>query len=394
MKFIETGDRDILETRSGGGCLMLFGLPFLFAGLFVIGASLGLWAQKGNPPPWYFGVPFGGVFAAVGAAFVLGRGGIRLDRRNRKITSWWGLMTPFKTMERDLDRYDSVTVTKEIRRSKNSTYTVYPVRLCGEAKPINFEEPRNYGAARRSAEQVAKFVEMDIVDHSTGEAVRRAVGELDESLRDRLRRTDAEVEVPEPPPNPKTRYEIEGTRIVLHIPPEGLGLKHIAIGIFTVFWIGVVGFGFRPAFQNLWESEGDSRYVLLGILGFMVGVPLLILIGSIAASCTNRMRIVASCDGLEFHKRGKRVFISSDELEELVLPKGLNRDAVKAMLKDAEMPPAMKKFAGFLSRRSAASGRQRGIQARSDEHTVEFGKGLPDEELAWAYALLMRVVTS
>ena len=36
MRRIETHDPDILEFRGGGGCLALFGTPFLLAGLFVM----------------------------------------------------------------------------------------------------------------------------------------------------------------------------------------------------------------------------------------------------------------------------------------------------------------------------------------------------------------------
>lgn len=40
-------DSGTLELRSGGGCLSIFGLPFLLAGLFVMQIPLGLIPMEG-----------------------------------------------------------------------------------------------------------------------------------------------------------------------------------------------------------------------------------------------------------------------------------------------------------------------------------------------------------
>jgi hypothetical protein len=89
VKFVtgEGRERDVLRGRSGGGWLTLIGLPFLGVGIFVLGSALGLWALTDNPLPWFFGIPFGGIFAAVGSALALGRGGLRIDTRARTVTT-------------------------------------------------------------------------------------------------------------------------------------------------------------------------------------------------------------------------------------------------------------------------------------------------------------------
>ena len=71
MAYVDQGDPDLLVFRSGGGLLTLFGLPFLLAGLFVIALTLGLVSIEGDVPPLAFGLPFGGIFAAVGAGKVV-----------------------------------------------------------------------------------------------------------------------------------------------------------------------------------------------------------------------------------------------------------------------------------------------------------------------------------
>ena len=65
MKQIGTNDPDILKFRTGGGCLMIFGLPFLLTGLLVLSTLLEVLPLEGTLPPWYIAVPFGAVFGIV-----------------------------------------------------------------------------------------------------------------------------------------------------------------------------------------------------------------------------------------------------------------------------------------------------------------------------------------
>lgn len=75
-------DQARLEIRSGGGCLSIFGLPFLLAGIFVMQIPLGIIPMEGSPGtlPAIFVVLFRLVFAAVGAGLIFRRSGIILDR--------------------------------------------------------------------------------------------------------------------------------------------------------------------------------------------------------------------------------------------------------------------------------------------------------------------------
>lgn len=62
------GHPPIPSTQTGGGCLLVFGLPFLGVGLFVLSASLGYFPvgrASGDSPPWLLSV-FGALFASAG----------------------------------------------------------------------------------------------------------------------------------------------------------------------------------------------------------------------------------------------------------------------------------------------------------------------------------------
>jgi len=88
---------DILEIKQGGGCLSLFGLPFLAGGIFLMSAGLGI-VRFSNPeeiPAWGYLllILFGAVFSSVGGALVFGRTWLRIDRSNESITKMKGLLT-------------------------------------------------------------------------------------------------------------------------------------------------------------------------------------------------------------------------------------------------------------------------------------------------------------
>ena len=87
MKEIITSDPDVLKFQTGGGCLMLFGLPFLLTGLFVLSIPLNVLPLEGTPPPWYVAVPFGAVFFLVGFGLMFGRKVVTLDRRQKRLTT-------------------------------------------------------------------------------------------------------------------------------------------------------------------------------------------------------------------------------------------------------------------------------------------------------------------
>ena len=70
------GEASTLETKTGGGCMMLFGLPFFAAGIAVM--TVPFWADGDAPAAML--IPFGLVFASVGGGIMFGRAGIIADK--------------------------------------------------------------------------------------------------------------------------------------------------------------------------------------------------------------------------------------------------------------------------------------------------------------------------
>ena len=336
-------DSGTLEIRSGGGCLSVFGLPFLLAGLFVMQIPLGLIPMEGSPGPLpsVFVVLFGSVFAAVGAALVFGRSGIVLDRGRGRITQWYGLLVPMKRTEYMLDAIRQVEM--DFSRGDSDSAATWPVKLSGEGivKPIAVVQPMSFAEARQVAEELSRFLRKPLVDSSTGERVTRDPEHLDESYRDRVRRTgEAVAVVPPEPPGMRSRVERTGEGYVFHIPGPPMSWFHYIPVLFPLGFAGAVAWFFLPAILTL-PMPDFIRYVFLGFIG------LFFIAGPVVSALLNVLRLKNQFERItvtkaflrvEALKKGKRsmVEIPVDELEDLVAP------TARALMDTIEVP-GMKK---------------------------------------------------
>lgn len=384
MAFSRTSDREVLEARTGGGCLTLFGIPFLLGGLFVMTSPLDLIPAKNQPPPWPVALLFGGIFAAVGAAFVFGRAGKIVDRRARTVTTWWGLLVPFAHTVYRLDEFDRVTISREVRRSKNSTYTVYPVRFEGRTQPVKLEEPQAYAEARQDAEQLAKFLRWPVADSSEGTPVVREPDRLDESLRDRARRTGERFNAGSAPQRLTGCYQLERRRLAVELPPPGFGAGQILPIVAALFFGGIVAATFVPALVLDPKTPTGVRVLVLAFGAVIILGPLLLAILSGLADARRRERVVATPESLRLERRGlvgtETFEIPGVELEELVMG-------------GSTLPTASGPSPGPHRVVLSVGSRGRGIRARSDRATFEFGAHLVADEQRWLHAAIMQVMT-
>ncbi len=357
--------QDTITIRKGGGVISLCGLPFLVFGMFAISSPLsGLMADKhGSPPPWFFIVPFGLISALVGGVLVFGRTGTVLDRRARIVTSWWGLLVPFKKTTRSLNDFQAVTVSHEIRQSKNSTYSVYPVRLEGDTDKLNIEEPRDYQQARCRAEEIAKFIGFGIVDRSSGEAVVRDADVLDQSLRDRSRRADETISMPPMPVGCRVETSNNSNgETVFSLPSPGFKPIHAIPLVIGFGWAAMGCIFVMPIFLRGGTPPFPMNLLVIGFLLFWTFGPLLFMVPVMLRSVKTRETILISSRQLRLEQKrlvGKHISeIALDKLEELEIKHG-----------------------GV-------------IVARSDKQTLEFGDGLSREELQWLQDAIHAVVVA
>jgi len=374
MALVKSDDAEIMTFRTGGGCVSFFGLPFLCAGLFVMTSPIWAAGQK-NPPPWFFMIPFGAVFAAVGAALVFGRAGVVIDRRLETAAKWWGLLVPMKTTEYSFSDFDQVQISREVRHSKNSTYTVFPVKLLGQkGAQVAIEDCSDAFKAHQLGEQVAKFLRLRLVDSTGGGVIVREADQLDESIRERAKRSREGVQVPERPAGARSIFAIQGNSISIEIPPLGFSLLNGISIVGALVMATFVYFVFlKPALRL--GMPAFFRWVWLSFTGlFMLG-PLLAALRHLLVSITRRelveidpmlLRVTTVVPGAR-----KVTEIPSLELEELLI---------------GNVSESGARGASF-----AAGG---AILARSDKVECRFGVGLSEKELQWLKAVIEAVVSS
>jgi hypothetical protein len=411
MKFIDTGDPDILQTRRGGGWLMLFGLPFLLTGLFVIGFPFLGSPPPGGGPPLVVTVIFGSVFTVLGTALMFGRSGMTINRRKGSIVQWSGLLVPMKKTTYPLGYYDRITIRKDLRRSKKRTYYAYPIALKGShgtREGIVFDEPTDYPQARRTAEEITTYLRLPLVDTTSGKDVVREPDKLDESIRERAKRTKESVASFHPPPGMRARVTEESGTLVIEIPPQKLTREHYK-RMAVLMIIGAAALCAVMGVNNLRHLNAQNLMVYAP-LGIFV---LLFASRTILRQTRRSCRITASRDMLRVEQRTSKrrevTEIPVDELEDFVmgdanLPAGVCRTPDgRYQAEGLGVPP--RDYGGYSGHQVMAGTKLLSklsliirppgpsITASSDEATVNFGQGLREDELGYIYALIKKKIT-
>ena len=404
--FLPRRDPEVIEMRSGGGCISVFGLPFLLAGLFIMQIPLGL-VPVGNSDslPWFFFPLFGGVFVAVGVFLVFGRSGLILDRRQKRIIQWRGLLVPMERKEQLLDEVKKIVVEHDSGDSDSGVS--YPVKLEGDRlNTVRIFAPSDYQEARLAAEELARFLSRPVEDFSAGLRIVRDPDKLDESLRERIRRTKEDTGYQPVPPLPmKTQVQETTEGLILEIPGPGITIVHwIQMGMVFVF----VGFALY-FFLGFWRlpSPPFVRALFGGfLLVFLILGPLLGVLWHVRREARKLTVVTVSRAFLRVEERSGRksriTEIPADELEELVLPTGKDvtgslRIADKFSIHDLpesgvpRLPDGrpMPKILVTLMKLAKSPG----MTARSDTTSVQLGSGLPEDELKYLHALIKKILT-
>jgi hypothetical protein len=369
MKRIDRGSIDLLSYRDGGGCLAVFGMPFLLMGLGVmyLGAAGAMTTKGGQPAHPAIGLIVGGIFAFVGSIFVFGRSGTDFNRRDKTIRDWTGLLFPMFSKLHGFSEYNDVRITREVRKNKNSTYYVYQVSLTfSGSNPLKIHAHQETHDSRKLAEEIAKFVELPLVEIIDGVEHRREAGQLDESLRDQAARTGQLVELTAPPHTMRTRYEAEGNRVRFHIPPPPFNILYVApVGCVSVV-TGIFAFTFIAQIYNDPNLPAQEKLIYCSVIGIIFVV--LPVVGTLSGALAQL-------------KKSWVITAGPDEL--LVVTKGL--------LSSREISIPAKKIEEL---RVEVKARDCQIVAVSDDLRLVFAEGLRREEAEWIMQVIKRAVTT
>lgn len=362
-------NQDVYKRRKGGGNLIYVGIPLLVSGMIFYAIFL-TGAERGLTPPGMKSFLFllCPCLVLSGVVIILWRSGVEIDRLSGKIHVWYGLLFPFWRRTYALEEIDRVVMDREIQQTENSSFMIYPVRLQGNSLVIDIESPQDELQARSIAEEIAKFLNRPLHDASDGIVRIREPQYLDESLRDRIRRTG---EIPSLPPLPegmKATLLPQGKEIEIRLPPAGFTrevLKRMSIrGSFPLFLI------FFILIPLLFETQRVPFANL--VIGIVISMLFFILCLIVIAGIQEARRSVT--------------LIANPQFLRLVIPRLFSPRVIEMAadrieeIRIGNPPPE--------NAESHIAGAEKIVIVRSDDAVIRFGAGLSEEELRYLATLL------
>lgn len=328
--------------------------------------------------------------------FILGRKGIIIDKTKKTVLIWYGLIFPFIRKEYSIEDFDRVSIVKEVRKNKNSSYTVFPVRLASStgSENLNIEESQDYQESRENAENLAKFLKIPLVDVSSGDEVIRDHDKLDYSLKKIMADSGEKITLPSCPHDMKTIIKNQGSTLILEIPPTGFNLALKLQLVASIIFPAI----FFLMFLSPFNSSGINFGGMTLVTGLFLGIPVSIIFYSVLskAKSTSRITLTRTVLRLEVKRLCKPKPTLSEillsKLEEITCPSKafpsahtMNQNSPQHHLEqnmEQNLPEFILKLLPSMP-----------ISARSDDETLDFGHNLSLEEKKYLVALIKKKIS-
>lgn len=314
-----------------------------------------------------------GLFITVGLSLALLRRGFDFDPRTRHIEIWRKIGFVFSRRRVALDDIDCVAFMLEARQhtSNRSSRPQYAVNLRTHTGEQTIARAPKIQGARSVAEQMARMLEVDVVDATREDAPRRRFDELDLSLREQRKRAAQAAEQPaalaEAPKRMRSSVRPVDDGLHITIPATGVTPLHV-LG----FLFGCGPIVMMMVFYLITRSQGgDTPGWAIGAMAAMALAPSLTIWGTVLYHAMRSYELEVSRTGLHILQRGllkKENRLAAEEIEELSLAtksEGTNLLGVR--------PP---------------------LVATSDEARAEFGQGLSFEEQSYLHSVLLTLLSA
>ncbi len=397
-----------LRVKEGGGCLSLFGLPFLAAGILGVLAALGIVpVENASELPgwgWPILLAWGLVFTGVGGGLVFGRKWVTLDAGRGRVLKQWGLLIPFHTEEHRLKDFGAVLFRHEAGDSDSSDR--YPVLLRGREGRADLPLTAStvYADAREQATELAAFLGLPMVDASTTHEVLTAPEAVNLPLGERLRSAPELPERAPRPTRPRSQIRERGGEVEILLPGPRFRKWELlgpAVPVGLLAWFG-------PQLLRFFRETGTPEFVQWGFLGFgaflFVFLPFLGVAHSWLRALRGGTRVTVSREGLVLEVRGAwgRTIDSIPAADILGLDFGtssadlasIRRDVDARFAHQGKRPPPARR--GAEEPRWMATLRRlvpsQGITVKGRKKLITFGAGLPDDEVRWLHSEVLRAL--
>lgn len=370
--------RGVCRITRGGGILILLGAPFLFGGMLSMLTAYNIVQSDFNGQRFAL-LGVGLVFTAIGFLLIFGRSGLVVNRDNKKVTRWYGLVVPMKKNEYPLDSFCEVRIDRDAKRSEGSTTTVYPVFLAGagDLKDILIEEHIIYDASRDRAEEMARAAGLPLVDTTSGTRVVRAADRWSEPVRVAYMRGRRRTAL-EKPLVIRTDVKEEAGKVTVDVPPRGLNVHSVMWTLMGLVWPVAFGYFFIYRYLEKDMSLVDKIFIF-GFMGvFFIAVPFATGVWKLLDGLMRREVVTVTHEFLRVETLG----ILTARIEEI--PSGRLEEL---LVTTDKVHPASGPSAGKDEEAGSAV-----IVARSNENTITFCEGLREDEVRYIHSLIEKVI--
>lgn len=284
----------IIEAHKTPGALAVIGIPFFAGGLFFFYAILNPNTHwSGTKPSLFVGLIVSSIFIFIGAAFLFGRSGYILDPFRRRGFTYWGLLVPLKRHHFKFENIKYIHVCKEIRKSKNSSYTVYPVRLIttNDVK-INIENNlRDYLLAREKAESIARQCSFNFKNDEEGGKILNP-SEVDPAFMEKL---ESNISRPPSPLRTHIKYSASSGKSVIESDFKTSLINALTPTLIVLIFISPFSFYFLRELS----SGNPPSIILYSFIGFFFVIPTLFTLNATLGRRQNGFRLFFSDKSIE-----------------------------------------------------------------------------------------------
>ena len=297
----------VLQIREGGGVLLLFGLPFLAAGIFLVLAALGVVPSSNADELPAFAWPLIGLMAvacvAVGGALSFGRSWTIVDVNQRRIVKRWSLLLPLREWMYPLGEYTAVTLG--FVRGDSDTSDQFPVSLKARAgADVPLCSFTSYAESRACAAAVAQHLLLDLVDASTDHPIRLSPGQADGPLQRRMWRERTPGESVSRPRDARSQVSREAGTVRIVIPRWRMHPVFLAAALIPI----VIPLVFVPPLSEFFRQTSTPTGIAWGFLAFIIGgfgvLPAMTLVNAFLQSRRGATIVSVSRQGLRIEERG------------------------------------------------------------------------------------------
>lgn len=392
-----------LQMKDGGGCLALFGLPFLGAGIFLTLVSVRVVrvSNESELPLWAWPLLFlmGLTFTAAGGWLVFGRSWTTLDTTRRTVVKEWGALIPMRAREYRLDDYSAVILG--FQEGDSDSADRYPVSLQARHGPdLELCSSTTYADARERALAVAAHAGFPLEDASTDHPVLLSAEQAGQSLQDRLVRGHVRDEPVAQPHAFRGEVRHSNGSVQISLPvPRLVPIAAVTIGM-TLLILLVL-----PALWQFFRQTRTPDPVAWTFLGFLVlffAAPAL----AFLKARLGRTVVTASRDGILIEERGVWRVIRSTNLtaSEILDVDYSTVDSSMAAWRRATEQRILKLGQGSASppwggwpekllRATTKYAKSRGVTVKTAQGLTTIGQGLGDDEVHYLHYLVRRALS-